>query len=1055
MNQQETTSLNGFPLSSHQRRLWLRQDRALVCVQTVVLVEGHYDPALLQAALRRIVEEHEILRTTFQAVPGMKMPLQVASGKPEFSWQECHIDGEKALNGLCAQERQREFQLESGPVLRAALAPMEKKSGYLVFTLSALCGDSGTLNNLIHELAEQYNAGEAAPAEILQYAQFSEWHHSLQDENDAPAGREYWREAAKESAQQLLKFPFEPSRIEKKGRATETVRLVLEPEIATKTRSLAAGNGTSEETVLLACWSALISRFSGQPAQTCWVTLSGRGHEMLAGVYGLLASQVPIQWNVESVPDFNQLIARTHERLAKAAEFQCFYRPEQFEEQACPDIRIGFEFTESAAAKAGEGIHFSTSALFSCIEELDLKLSITAGEASYSIQLHYNPQFSANFVQEMAACLQTFMSNVNGAKSVDEIPIQSEDEWRKLIRDWNPAPTDFAACTTIPQLFEEQVALTPEGAAVIYEGQSLSFAELNQKANRLANYLLSLGVQPEDCVAICLERSTETLVAILGILKAGAAYAPLDPTYPAQRLQYILQETRTRFVLTQQSLASAASQGSWRVVCLDNNAEIISASYRNPRVTRHPENLAYIIHTSGSTGRPKGVMVQHKSVINLLQALQEAIYSQHGSPLRVSMNAPIVFDASVKQWIQVLKGNTICIVPEKNRLNPEALAQYIKDTKLDVLDCTPSQFRLMLASGQLNEAEWAPSAVLMGGEAVDESTWAVLHRSQQTSYYNVYGPTECTVDATVCRMQDSGQPAIGHTLKNMQTYVLDRKLQPVPMNVAGELYVGGEGVARGYWNRPHLTAERFVPNPFSGAVGSRLYRTGDLVCRREDGRLKFLGRADDQVKVRGYRIELGEIVAGLREVAGVRDALVTVKGNDKEEPRLIAYAVREAGASLSIAELRQHLRKQLPDYMVPSGFVILDQIPLTVSGKVDRQALPDVDHEHSDMAANYVGPRSETENVITQIWQQVLDVKKLGIHDNFFDLGGHSLLMVQVYNKLREAFHKDVPMVELFRNPTIATLSRYFSGDAAPILSLKKTQERASRRVAASSRSNN
>src|SRR6185312_10429030 len=255
-----------------------------------------------------------------------------------------------------------------------------------------------------------------------------------------------------------------------------------------------------------------------------------------------------------------------------------------------------------------------------------------------------------------------------------------------------------------------------------------------------------------------------------------------------------------------------------------------------------------------------GVMIQHKSVINLLQALQEAIYSHHDSPLRVSMNAPIVFDASVKQWIQVLKGNTICIVPEKNRLNPEALAQYIKDTKLDVLDCTPSQFRLVLASGKLSEAGWAPSAVLMGGEAVDE--------------------------ATVCRMQDAVQPAIGHTLKNMQTYVLDRQLQPVPMNVAGELYVGGEGVARGYWGRPNLTAERFIPDPFSGAIGSRLYRTGDLVCRLEDGRLRFLGRADDQVKVRGYRIELGEIVAGLREVAGVRDALVTVRGNDKEEPRL-------------------------------------------------------------------------------------------------------------------------------------------------------------------------
>ena len=576
MNQQGTTSLNGFPLSSHQRRLWLRQDRALLCAQTVVLVEGHYDPALLKAALSRIVEEHEILRTTFQAVPGMKMPLQVACGKPEFSWQECHIDGEKALHGVCAEERQHEFQLESGPVLRAVLAPMGEKSCYLVLTLSALCGDPGTLTNIVRELAEKYKAAEAAPAEILQYAQFSEWHHSLLDEDDAPLGREYWREAAKESAQQLLKFPFEPSRIEKKGRATETVCLELDSAIAARIRSLATANGVQEEIVWLACWSALISRFSGQPAQTCWVTLSGRGHEMLAGVYGLLASPAPIQWDVESAPDFNQVIARTHERLAKAAEFQCFYRPEQFEEQACPDIRIGFELNESVAAKTGEGIRFSTSTLFSCIEELDLKLSITAGESSYSVQLHYNPQFSAKFVQEIAACLQTFVSNVDGAKSVEEIPIQREDEWRKSISDWNPAQTDFPAHKTISQLFEEQAALTPERSAVIYEDQSLSFTELNQKANRLANYLLSLGVQTEDCVAICLERSTETLVAILGILKAGAAYAPLDPTYPAQRLQYILQEARARFVLTQQSLASAASQGSWRVVCLDDNPEIHS-----------------------------------------------------------------------------------------------------------------------------------------------------------------------------------------------------------------------------------------------------------------------------------------------------------------------------------------------------------------------------------------------------------------------------------------------------------------------------------------------
>lgn len=760
MNQTVAASLNGFPLSSHQRRLWQRHDRALLCAQVVVLVEGDYDPALLKSALRFIVEEHEILRTTFQAVPGMKMPLQVASDQAEFLWKECRIDGEKALNGLCAEQRQLEFQLESGPVLRAVLAPTGEKNCHLVLTLSALCGDPGTLTNLVRELAVQYNDAEAERTEILQYAQFSEWHHSLLDEDDAPLGREYWSEAAKESAQHFLRFPSEPSRIEKNGRATETVRLELGPAVAAKIRSLAAVNGTSDETVLLACWSALLSRFSGQPVQTCWVTLSGREHEMLEGVYGLLSAPVPIQWDIESTPYFNQLIAHTHGRLTKAAEFQCFYRPEQFKEQVCPDIRIGFEFNESAAPQGDEGVRFSTPRLFSCIDELDLKLSVTAGQTSYSIQLHYTPQFSTRFVNGLVACLQTFMSHVDGAKRVEEIPIQSEDEWRQLVRNGKPAQLDLPAAT-ISQLFEEQAELTPTRAAVICEDQSLSFAQLNQAANRLANYLLSLGVQTEDCVAICLERSTEMLVAILGILKAGAAYAPLDSTYPAQRLHYILQETRVPFVITQKSLASAIVQGSWRVICLDDCTELATASDHNPRVICHPENLAYVIHTSGSTGKPKGVMIQHKSVINLLLALQETIYSRHESPLRVSMNAPIVFDASVKQWIQVVNGNTICIVPEKSRLNPEVLVQYMKDKELDVLDCTPSQFRLILSSGHLSETGWTPKAVLMGGEAVDESAWAVLHRSKATSYYNVYGPTECTVDVTVCRMQDSVQPAIG------------------------------------------------------------------------------------------------------------------------------------------------------------------------------------------------------------------------------------------------------------------------------------------------------
>lgn len=1052
MNQPNAESSNFFPLSSQQKRLWSRQDRALLCSQTLVLVEGPRDAELLHAALHRIVGRYEILRTKFQAVPGMKMPFQAISEESDFSWDECRIEGEEALHDVCAKERLREFQLGSGPVLHAVFVPGEETSCYLVLTLSALCGDLSTLNLLVRELAQEYGSTTTEPAEILQYAQFSEWHHSLLDEEDASSGRDYWRERAKHCAQEPLRFPFEPARMERRANPIEALRLNLTSALSDRIKSLAADNETSPEVVCLACWCAVLSRLSGQETQACWVTLSGRDHEMLAGVYGSLAVSVPFQWRLADGSDFKRLIANIRKSLEKAAEFQYFYRPEQFEDQACPDIRIGYEFNEMLSIVESGGVRFSTVGSFAAIGDVDLKLSVCAGKSSYSIHLPHTSRFPAEFVQQLAVCFQMFISNAKDVDAIAEVQIQSENDWRMSVKSVNPAPTGFPADATIPQLFEQQVIRTPEAVAVISEGESLSFSELNRRANRLAGYLMSLGVQREESVAICLERSPQMLVAILGILKAGAAYIPLDSGYPPQRLIYILNESSSRVVLTQKSLASIISPGPWRTISLDGEPEISRAGDQNPCIGGDPENLAYIIYTSGSTGKPKGVMVRHRSLVNLVEALHESIYSRHEAPLRVSMNAPIVFDASVKQWLQLLKGHAICIVPEEKRLSPDAFTTYIRDTKIDVLDCTPSQFRLVFASGKHEERNLLPKAVLIGGEAVDEATWTALHREKETSYYNVYGPTECTVDATACRMQDSVQPAIGHPLKNMRAYVLDSHLQFVPTGVAGELYIGGEGVGRGYWRQPGLTAAHFVPDSLSGVPGSRLYRTGDLVCRLFDGQLKFLGRADEQVKIRGHRVELGEIAAVLREVTGVSDALVTMSGEEKADARLIAYVVRAAGAALSIPDLRQHLRSQLPDYMVPGGFIVLDQLPLTVNGKLDRKALPHVDRDSSD-AATYVAPRSDTEKIITQIWQQVLDVKKLGIHDNFFDAGGHSLLMVQVYNKLREAFHQDIPMVELFRNPTIATLSQYFSGNGPNVSSLQSAQDRASRRIAAMTRS--
>ncbi len=475
----------------------------------------------------------------------------------------------------------------------------------------------------------------------------------------------------------------------------------------------------------------------------------------------------------------------------------------------------------------------------------------------------------------------------------------------------------------------------------------------------------------------------------------------------------------------------------------------LEASEEDPKVYPLPENLAYIIYTSGSTGRPKGVMIQHRSVANLLEGLQHTIYSGHKAPLRVSMNAPIVFDGSVKQWIQLLQGHTVCILPEAVRLDPLVLNQYIKDKQIDVLDCTPSQLKLIHENVK-NHLK----AALVGGENLDAEMWAALQSSSDTQFYNVYGPTECTVDVSVCAVDDSAQPSIGTPIQNVRTYILDENLQPVPSGEAGELCVSGEGVARGYWNRPDLTAEKFLPNAFSGLSGDRLYRTGDSVCLLPNGKLKFLGRVDDQVKLRGFRIELGEIAAVLRNVQGVRDAIVLLDGEQQNQQRLVACIERNDTAKevVTIHVLRETARLHLPEYMVPSAFCIVDKFPLTVNGKVNRKMLLGMAAASVERPETVIAPRSQTEQQIFGIWQEILGIKQAGIHDNFFDLGGHSLALAQVSVRLSEVFQRSVPMIELFRNPTVAMLAQYLDGQQAEPQSKTRVQDRASRRIAAANR---
>ncbi|MFN6234017.1 amino acid adenylation domain-containing protein, partial [Microcystis sp.] len=717
-----------------------------------------------------------------------------------------------------------------------------------------------------------------------------------------------------------------------------------------------------------------------------------------------------------------------------------------------------------------EGIKATHQPLEFKIAKFDLSLSIQVKETGLTAIWEYNTElFEPSTIERLSGHFVNLLTGIiaNPEQAISQLPLLTESETNQLLIEWNNTQVDYPEYKCIHQLFEEQVKRTPDAVAVVYSGQQLTYNELNCRANQLAHYLQSLGVKPEQLVGICLERSLDMIVGLLAILKAGGAYVPLDPEYPTERLLYILQDAQIRVLLTQKHLIAGLPKHQSEIVCLDTDWSFITqAQESNPCCEVQPENLAYAIYTSGSTGKPKGVMIQHSSVVNLAHGLHEAIYAHHQiSPLRVSINASLAFDASVQQIIQLIYGHSLNIVPEKVRFDSHAMLSHLRQQKIDVLDCTPSQLRLLISVGLL-ESDNHPQSVLVGGEAIDESMWATLAKAENINFYNVYGPTECTVDSTICLITANLKPVIGRPIAKVETYILDEYLQPVPVGVPGELHIGGAGLARGYLNHPELTNEKFIPNPFEkdevilptplnkgGNEPSKLYKTGDLCRYLPDGNIEYLGRIDNQVKIRGFRIELGEIETVLSQHNAVKTAVVIAQEDETNQKRLVAYIIPQKEIisapkeknSLNVTELRQFLKAKLPEYMIPSAFVILESLPLTPNGKIDHRALPAPEFQSQEQ---YIAPRNPIEEILSSIWAKVLKVAQVGIHDNFFELGGHSLLATQLISRIREAFQVEMPLRELFVAPTIAELSqeikRLSEGEQPtelPILPRDKTAE--------------
>ena len=769
----------------------------------------------------------------------------------------------------------------------------------------------------------------------------------------------------------------------------------------------------------------------------------------ISGLEGFFSVNVPLHFEVNDDHCFSDLFSAQRKQADLVRANKTFAR----------DLMVRYPFLQSTTSLQSA---FRFPVTIELAEKLDQHAANTEGELTIviatdgsGIRWIYDPdKLEQKVVARMMGQFATFLEGViaNPAQPINTLPILSKEERNQLFPKRIGAH-DHPLSTCLHERFEEQAARKPDSIAVVCEANKITYGELNQRANQLGHYLRELGIGPEHTVGLYLERSVDLVVAVLGILKAGGAYVPIDSTFPKERVALMLEEADATVVVTQQSLLPELPESARRneIVCLDSDWRRVELeSTANPGSVAAPDNLAYIIFTSGSTGRPKGVMVSHRNVTRLFEVTER--WFHFGERDVWTLFHSIAFDFSVWELFgTLLYGGRLVVVPYWVSRAPEALYQLLRDERVTILNQTPSAFRQLMQVDQSTAAsDLALRTVIFGGESLELRSlkpWFDRHGDQAPELVNMYGITETTVHVTYRSLSsadgDMGDSLIGGPLPDLEVYVLDRHLQPVPFGLPGELHVGGAGLARGYLNRPELTNERFIKNPFNSEPGARLYKSGDLVRYLPSGDLIYLGRVDNQVKIRGFRIELGEIEAMLGQHAAVQMAVVLASENDPGDKRLVAYVKARKDALPKASDLRSFLKKKLPDYMVPAAFVFLDELPLTPNGKLDRAALPDPDSFRAEPEVTYEPPNAGAEQKIAGIWQDVLRIGKVSANDNFFDLGGHSLLMTQVQTKLREAFDREVPVVDLFRYPTVSALAGYLSQTGNGKDSLQRVNARA------------
>ena len=1023
--------VEGYRLSPQQRRLWqVQQVRGTLFSQIAIRIEGELRRDLLVKALDELVARHEILRTAFFRTPGVPFPVQVirdsAASALEPALEEVDLRGldeveqRERTDALFAAHRRRNVDLETAPVLSLSLVRLADDRHVLLASLPSLCADARTLRNLVRQLAAIYGGEEDAP-ELTQYLQFSEWQLQLLEDEEAASGLAVWRRVPAGTAA----LPFERGGGGSGDRRALPVALSAE-RVAAIAR-LAEARGVSLSAVLLAAWQTLLARFTESREVVVAVPFDGRKYSELHDSFGLFAKWLPLRLEVDSGTRFEEVLARVQSGIEEAESWQEYFVPPDGDVAGI--ARAGFVFEEEPAGVTGGGLTFAAENLRVEDEPLRLTLACRSLAVRLDLSLLHDPYAVApaavayladRFASLLASALE------DPGKTVGDLDVLGAAEEGLLLAEWSRGEAGTRWEEPVHQTFARQAARTPEAPAVICGERTLTYGELDARANQLARHLRRRGVGVGSLVPVWLPRSPELVVALLGVLKAGAAYVPFDPVQPRERLGRILAAIEPAVIVTRGSLAE---EEGGRFLRLDTDAERLDAeSPLDPGVSVPLDRLAYVLYTSGSTGVPKGVMIPHRGLANYLGWAVEAYEVAAGGGAVV--HSPVGFDLTVTSLFSpLLCGGRAVLLPEDSGL--EAFASALADAEVALFKMTPSHLDAateLLANAEVRER---PRLLVVGGEALaSRSLAAWWRRDSRSRIVNEYGPTETVVGCCISTFQlgwtGEDPVPVGRPIANTRAYVLDPLLRPVAVGVKGELHIAGEGLARGYLGLPDLTAARFIPDPFSGEAGARLYRTGDLVRWRLDGELEFVGRLDSQVKVRGHRVEPAEVELALKRHPAVADAAVLAHsetGENGQGHRLVAYFIATGGLPLSGGELRAFLQPEVPEYMVPSAFVPLPAFPLTANGKVDREALAQT-AARTAVETAYVAPETELERTLAAIWKDVLRVERVGLYDNFFDLGGHSLLMVQVFSRIKAQVETELLMVELFEFPTISSMAK-------------------------------